>query len=325
MSEFCYDKKYQVHNKRYVYPIYFQSAGNIRAAVRLMRCISSGFMYANPYEASLVGVENAVTIRNSDWDSLENFALRYDLSPGHLIQINPDVSFDSDSKSSLVRVFSQVIVPYLIHEVTVNLPERRLYHFDAEKQILTIYPVAIGRDDGDDGDDQTPEMIAKITEMKENPKWTPTVQLRKKYINMGMWLPSVVYPGPDNPLGDAKMRLNQTKYLIHGTNEPSSIGFNSTGGCIRLENGHVRLLFSQLDLDDDVAIINQPVKYFRDESGIWIEAHPIYGEAKGLTGAEVMSLLDVTRRGGKALEDEIDRVLQKTTGIPTFIPMMHGT
>jgi lipoprotein-anchoring transpeptidase ErfK/SrfK len=47
-------------------------------------------------------------------------------------------------------------------------------------------------------------------------------------------LPSVVPPGPDNPLGAFALTLSLPTYLIHGTNKPDGVGMRSSHGCIRL-------------------------------------------------------------------------------------------
>lgn len=46
------------------------------------------------------------------------------------------------------------------------------------------------------------------------------------------------------------------KYGIHGTNKPGSIGFNASGGCIRMRNKDVEDLYNMVDYDTTVAIIN---------------------------------------------------------------------
>lgn len=46
------------------------------------------------------------------------------------------------------------------------------------------------------------------------------------------------------------------KYGIHGTNKPGSIGFNASAGCIRMRNKDVEELYSIVDYNTIVAIIN---------------------------------------------------------------------
>lgn len=46
------------------------------------------------------------------------------------------------------------------------------------------------------------------------------------------------------------------KYGIHGTNRPGSIGFNASAGCIRMRNKDVEELYSIVEYNTMVAIIN---------------------------------------------------------------------
>jgi hypothetical protein len=46
------------------------------------------------------------------------------------------------------------------------------------------------------------------------------------------------------------------KYGIHGTNQPGSIGFNASGGCIRMRNQDVEELYSLIEVGTTVNIIS---------------------------------------------------------------------
>lgn len=46
------------------------------------------------------------------------------------------------------------------------------------------------------------------------------------------------------------------KYGIHGTNKPQSIGYNASQGCIRMRNKDVEELYSLVDYETNVTIIN---------------------------------------------------------------------
>ena len=43
-------------------------------------------------------------------------------------------------------------------------------------------------------------------------------------------------PGPNNPVGIVWIDLSKDHYGIHGTPEPSKIGYTQSHGCIRLTN-----------------------------------------------------------------------------------------
>lgn len=46
------------------------------------------------------------------------------------------------------------------------------------------------------------------------------------------------------------------KYGIHGTNQPGSIGFNASAGCIRMRNVDVEELYNMVEHNTDVIIVN---------------------------------------------------------------------
>lgn len=43
-------------------------------------------------------------------------------------------------------------------------------------------------------------------------------------------------PGPNSPVGVEWMQLSRPHYGIHGTASPSTIGYASSAGCVRLTN-----------------------------------------------------------------------------------------
>ncbi len=69
---------------------------------------------------------------------------------------------------------------------------------------------------------------------------------------------------PNNPLGENWLGLegvsgdakSQERYGIHGTNEPDSIGKNSSMGCIRMHNADATELYSLLILGESQVTIN---------------------------------------------------------------------
>jgi L,D-transpeptidase ErfK/SrfK len=89
----------------------------------------------------------------------------------------------------------------------------------------------------------------------------------------GVFLPNIIPPGPDNPLGDFAIRLDIPGYLIHGTNKPNGIGMRVTHGCIRMLPQNIEELYSMMSLNDDVYIVNQPIKLGWNFDELFIEAH----------------------------------------------------
>ena len=69
----------------------------------------------------------------------------------------------------------------------------------------------------------------------------------------------VIRPGdPENALGTRWMGFSiaTPDYGIHGTNDPSSIGYQSTDGCIRMQNADVEELYSIVPVGTEVAVLD---------------------------------------------------------------------
>jgi len=61
-------------------------------------------------------------------------------------------------------------------------------------------------------------------------------------------------PGPDNPLGTRWIGLSWPSVGIHGTNDPASIGYSVSHGCIRMAIPDVERLFEMVYVGTSVTI-----------------------------------------------------------------------
>ena len=72
------------------------------------------------------------------------------------------------------------------------------------------------------------------------------------------YLPKQIAGGdPDNPLGTRWLGLsvgNGYKYGIHGTNQPGSIGFSVSSGCVRMRNADIEFIYRHIPLQTRVVI-----------------------------------------------------------------------
>jgi lipoprotein-anchoring transpeptidase ErfK/SrfK len=66
---------------------------------------------------------------------------------------------------------------------------------------------------------------------------------------------SPVPPGPSNPLGTRWMGLSAPGVGIHGTNNPSSIGYSVSHGCIRMQVPDAEWLFDHVGIGTTVFIV----------------------------------------------------------------------
>ncbi len=94
---------------------------------------------------------------------------------------------------------------------------------------------------------------------------TPTPQgkttIVNKIKNRPYYQGNIPGGAPNNPLGKRWLGLNLngtygTTYAIHGNNNEASIGYNVSGGCIRMHNSEVEWLFDQVPIGTVVLIKN---------------------------------------------------------------------
>lgn len=122
------------------------------------------------------------------------------------------------------------------------------------------------------------------------------------------------------------------KYGIHGTNKPGSIGFNASGGCIRMRNSDVEDLFERVSVGTRVIIANGyygPFGYgFRDlrpgaRGADVIEVQKrllqkgyYQGEVDGIYGEEMKkSLIDFLHDNNIPLTDKLTPEIYEKLGI----------
>jgi lipoprotein-anchoring transpeptidase ErfK/SrfK len=118
--------------------------------------------------------------------------------------------------------------------VLVSIPDRKLALLENDR-VVSVYPVAVGAD------------------VSPSPSGTFTVVTRvtnPTYYHPG----KVIGPGASNPVGTRWIGLSVKGFGIHGTDDPRSIGFAKSHGCIRLRNADVEQLFDRLRAGDVVEL-----------------------------------------------------------------------
>lgn len=224
--------------------------------------------------SAVVGADT--TIISHYQDTLLDFARRYSLGYDEIIRANAGVDMWLPGEGTQIFLAGKRILPPGPREgVVVNLPEHRLYYYPKAtrngKRVVITYPVSIGKLGRTTPLGQT-RVIGKI----KHPSWYPPASIRKEHAEAGDPLPGVIGPGPDNPLGDYKIRLGfgDGTYEIHGTNNPTAVGLAITHGCIRMYPEDVAALFAQLPVGTSVRLINVPVKVAWIDGELLLEAHP---------------------------------------------------
>lgn len=129
--------------------------------------------------------------------------------------------------------------------VVVRTGERRLYLVIGNGAAIR-YRIAVGRS-GKQWHGQK-RVEAKVI----RPIWGVPMDVRKAQ----PWLPALVPPGPQNPLGAAALALGPGgEYAIHGTNAPDSIGTFASWGCFRMMNADVLDLYARVAVGTPVVVL----------------------------------------------------------------------
>ncbi len=228
-----------------------------------------------PPNVDVVGHVQRITADRED--TLLALGREYGIGYEEMRRANPGVDVWLPGEGTEVVIPSRFILPAARRDgVVINLAEMRLYYYppaDAgDTRRVETYPISVGRMDWG-----TPLGETRITQKTEDPYWFPPESILTERAAQGRPLPSAVPPGPDNPLGRHKMRLDIPggAYLIHGTNEPRGIGMRVTHGCIRMFPEDVESLFERLPVGANIQIVNQPVKAGWMAGELLIEAHPV--------------------------------------------------
>jgi lipoprotein-anchoring transpeptidase ErfK/SrfK len=147
-----------------------------------------------------------------------------------------------------VRVRTRAVPPKVTSDsfaevIVINRELNRLYLYDGAKLERT-FPVATGQ-----AIYPTPRGLWHIVVMWKNPWWYPPVN--------DTWAKGLkpVPPGPGNPLGTRWMGLDSPGVGIHGTDNPASIGYSASHGCIRMQVPDAEWLFDHVAVGTTVYIV----------------------------------------------------------------------
>lgn len=221
---------------------------------------------ALPTDAAEDEIVGKVTYYLTDGErTLLDVARERNLGMLELSAANPGVDGWVPGKERLITLPTAHILPDAPREgIIINLAELRLYYLPPSQPVQT-FTIGVGREGFD-----TPRGQTTIVRKKEKPTWYPTESKRRD----DPTIPSVVPPGPDNPLGEYAMYLGWPTYLVHGTNKPYGVGRRVSRGCIRMYPEGVATLFPQVRIGTRVTVVDQPIKVGWHEGELYLEAHP---------------------------------------------------
>ena len=248
-------------------------------------------------------------------DTLAAVAQRYGIGYREIVDANPDVDPWLPGEGTMIELPTQYVLPSAPRDgIVINVAEYRLYFYPSGSERVITYPVGIGRSEF-----RTPVIETETVTRIENPSWTPTDAARREHAEMGDILPNVVPPGPENPLGDLAIQLEEPGYFIHGTNKPFGVGQKVSHGCIRLHNGHIATLAEIVPNGTPVYIVNEPIKVGIRYDEVYLEGHKdLYSEVDRESLRQVVE--DKTRSHATSLDwQRVAQVLDDLKGVPVRI------
>ena len=257
-------------------------------------------------------------------DTIPYIARRFGLGYQEIKLVNPDLDTWIPGEDKEIVLPLHFVLPQAEKTgLVLNVPEMRLYYFPpaapGEPRKVITYPLGVGREGW-----HTPYTKTQITAKTKNPSWTPPESIRQEHAEKGDFLPRVVGPGPDNPLGVYAMHMGLPSYLIHGTNKPYGVGMRVSHGCIRLYPEDIEALFTSVRIGTRVNIVNQPYKIGVKGDEIFLEAHPFLEEDRdeysGSLTSVVRMLVNITQDNSYEIDWKLaQQVVDELRGIPVTI------
>jgi len=258
-------------------------------------------------------------IRLEKGDTLPDVARHFGLGINAISAANPGVDVWVPEAGVRIMLPLSFILPDAPREgIVINLAALRLFQFrrDSKSLVVSTYPLGIGS-----AERSTPMGQMYVARKMIRPTWHVPSSILKDHQKRGDFLPAVVLPGPQNPLGEYALYLSKWTYLIHGTNKPSSIGLRATNGCIRLYPEDVKKLYENTPVNTPVSIVNQPYLVGQHDGIVYIEIHAPLDDLDAVDLEKIYSKLrNIEKKSERTLDwRKVKEVLAEARGIPVPI------
>ncbi|TKT79379.1 L,D-transpeptidase [Aquamicrobium sp. LC103] len=136
--------------------------------------------------------------------------------------------------------------------IVINTQSRYLYLVESSSKARR-YAIAVGREGLEF------KGRATVGDKQEWPRWFPTKAMQEREPKKYGPYKDGMNGGPNNPLGARAIYLydgrKDTHVRIHGTNQPQTIGTNSSNGCFRMVNEHVIDLYNRVRKGTEVVVL----------------------------------------------------------------------
>jgi lipoprotein-anchoring transpeptidase ErfK/SrfK len=192
--------------------------------------------------------------------ALEAISEKFHLSPDLFLILNPDTMLVEGESVVVPNVVNRIATSKSLSPVKpvsgkINQDENRLkviisaansdLMVTRNGKVIFYAPISHGGDR-----DPVPLGKTKISGVIPNPLYRYNPEL--------FWdadpshTKALIRPGPNNPVGVVWIALNLPHYGLHGTPEPSKIGYGTSHGCIRMTNWDALRLASIVQPETEV-------------------------------------------------------------------------
>jgi L,D-transpeptidase ErfK/SrfK len=286
--------------------------------------ISRNYFTLESPNQSVIGEPQIV--HTSAENTFSDLAREYGLGYDEIVAANPDIDPWLPGDETPVLLPTQYVLPDLPRRgLILNIASKRLFYFpevaDGEPVQVLTYPIGIGRVGW-----ETPLGDTTVTAKAKDPSWWVPASVRKEHAEMGDPLPSVVPPGPDNPLGHRVLKLDMPGYLIHGTNQPYGVGMRVSHGCVRLYPENIESLYEMVAVGEPVTIINEPYLAGWRNGEFYLESHSPLEDDNVTPEEHLQKIFDRARNESGAFieqaeQDEAHAVASDARGVPVRVLM----
>ncbi len=279
------------------------------------------FVLESP-EQTVVGELQIVFTK--DTDTFSDLAREYGLGYDELVAANPGIDPWLPGKNTPILLPTQYVLPDTPQRgVILNIASKRLFYYpvveEGERVQVMTYPIGIGRVGW-----ETPIGDTQVVAKARDPDWYVPWSVQQEHKEMGNPLPSVVPPGPDNPLGSYVLKLEMPGYLIHGTNQPYGVGMRVSHGCVRLYPENIELLYSLVEIGEPVSIVNEPYLLGRLNGELYLESHSPLEDDTITPEERLQTILDKARKSSGAFNEQSElghakAVAGDVSGVPVRV------
>lgn len=290
--------------------------------------ISRNFFTLESPDQSVIGEPQVV--HTSEENTFSDLAREYGLGYDEIVAANPDIDPWLPGDETPVLLPTQYVLPDLPRRgLILNIASKRLFYFpevaDGEPVQVLTYPIGIGRVGW-----QTPLGDTTVTSKAKDPSWWVPASVRREHAEMGDPLPSVVPPGPDNPLGHRVLKLDMPGYLIHGTNQPYGVGMRVSHGCVRLYPENIESLYELVAVGEPVTIINEPYLAGWRNGEFYLESHSPLEDDNVSPEERLQKIFDRARNSSGAFieqseKDQAHSVASDALGVPVRVLMADAS